>query len=150
MAHWSQQLQLLEENLVENNTHPDLVTIIVCSAHTVKGQVMFDIDRHPEAERMRLLLEEQKKVGWYFFLMRFWSRKWAGIQCTHLQCLDKKMRVESLRGKAQLAFWEYAHSLFVTYGMWEPSRREATMAHTGVESQPPGEESRMPSAPYVT
>ena len=113
MVHQSQQLQLLEENLVEMNTHPDIVTVIVCGAHTVEGQVMFDVDGHPEAERMRLLLEEQNRVGWYFFLMGFWSCKWAEIQCTHhLQCLNKKMRVDSWRGKAQLAVWDYAHSLW--------------------------------------
>ena len=77
MTHRSHQIQLFEENLVVMNTHPDLVTIIARGAHTVEGQVMFDVDGHPEAERVRLLLEEKNIVGWYFFLMGSWSCKWA-------------------------------------------------------------------------
>ena len=62
---------------------------------------------------MRQLLDEQNRLGWYFFFVGFWPRAWAEVQITYLRQLKKILHINGWKGKAQLGVWEY------TYLRWQ-------------------------------
>ena len=113
IEHRETELQSLEENLTALSTHPDLITIIVSGARSVGSPVLLDVSDHPEGQVLRCLLNEQNKIGWYFFFMGFWTRQWAEMQGSYLRNLNKPIRIEGWIGRAQLAVWEFTHSLWV-------------------------------------
>ena len=69
------------DKLANLSTHPDLITMIERGALAVGGLVLLDVDGHPEETR---LLNEQNKIGWFFFFTGFWTRSWAEVQERYL------------------------------------------------------------------
>ena len=40
---------------------------------------MLDVGSHPKGKAMRQLLDEQNRLGWYFFFVGLWTRAWAEV-----------------------------------------------------------------------
>ena len=73
--------EILEEQLLQINTHTDLVTIIKQDTHSVLARLLIDVIDHPDVDLLQDLLQLQNNIGWFPFLMVFWCYCFVKYRC---------------------------------------------------------------------
>ena len=71
---------ILETELAQIHTHPDLTTLLFQSMMLQKQQqLVVDINVHSEEESLWQLLASQGEIGWDNVQLGFWSTKWRHV-----------------------------------------------------------------------
>ena len=70
-------LQVLDDDLTTEKTHPDIVMLMVLAA---KGENIGRLTVEEENKELRILIEEQTEIGQYNHLLGFWSQQWKKYQ----------------------------------------------------------------------
>ena len=106
-----QERKILERDLNNLGTHPDLVTLIVDAAKYPTGPNSPDVTSNPMEDHLRRIIETQGNIGWTNFLCGFWATAWSEMQGQYSHSRGRGR--ESRWGmRAQLIVWRYVRSLW--------------------------------------
>ena len=72
--HHTNDLNTLDQGLININTHTDLITLMHLSLWL--GLLALDLSGYPEKNVFETQLQQQKEIGWGFFVLGFWSTGW--------------------------------------------------------------------------
>ena len=101
---------VLDDNLAQEKTHPDLFTLFV---HLAQGENLNNITIDNENEDLRLMLKEQMEIGQHNFLLGFWVLKWKAYQKQYARKRGWNQNENTWATKAQHILWEYVLSLWI-------------------------------------
>ena len=103
-------LCILEDDLTELKSHPDLVTLMLRSMKARHHQkVIVDVQGHQHELLFQNLLDSQCAIGWDKVRLGFWSVQWKQVQAHYVHERGLKQDATQWAVDSQLAVWRYVN-----------------------------------------
>ena len=100
--------QELQDEMIRVGTHPDLVTIAIRGSMIRNGEaLMMDLKGHLSENDLRQLLVKQNTIGWFNFMLGFWTYGSREVQQQFYSNTGDQRNIDSWTCKVQLALWEF-------------------------------------------
>ena len=107
---WESELPVLELWMKKNNIHSELISI---TTHGIKAWLENDIIQiTPSNRHLQRALCHQQQIGWFNFILGFWSKNFLQCQQEHLQQRNSEKSPYLLLASVQRKIWKIAWDIW--------------------------------------
>ena len=103
---WENEMKKLEEWMQEHNIHSEIRKLITLNLNKwCRGS---HINYNPSNPYLQLAASEQEQIGWFPFILGFWSKQISKCQRDHMESQASAKSPQLLLSKAQRKIWHIA------------------------------------------
>jgi hypothetical protein len=123
MALWTQSIDQLEQWMLSNAGHPELVELIVLGLTSWRNSSLLPLEYDILEPTLIQAYRKQRRIGWRSFIEGYWAIDWRLCQAAHFNQINSQKSSILWISRVQRKIWHIA------WKMWE--QRNEFLHHNG-------------------